>query len=84
MLNPLFSQWLLTWTSLLTLGGSLLVELILLAVIYDTQMFRISSYPVGGVCTRARVCVWVYERENAVSHHTEFFQVINAGSTRVQ
>lgn len=65
MLNLLFFlQRLLTWTSLPTLGGSLLVELILLVVIYDTQMFRISSYPVGGVCahTRARVCGCMRER----------------------
>lgn len=32
----------------------------------------------------AHVCVWVYERENAVSHHTQFFQVIKTRSTRVQ
>lgn len=55
--SHLVSRWLLTWTSLFTLGGALLGELILLGLIYDTQMFRVSSYPAGSAC----VCMFVRE-----------------------
>lgn len=54
--SHLVSQWLLTWTSLFTQGGVLVVELILLGLIYDTQMFRVSSYPTGGVCVCVCLC----------------------------
>lgn len=57
--SHLVSQWLLTWTSLFTRGGALVGEPILLGLIYDTQMFRVSSYPVGGGC----VCVYVHVME---------------------
>lgn len=57
------------------LRGSLLGELILLGVIYGTQMFWVSSYPVRGVC------VWCV---NAISLIQSCFRLSAQEILRVQ